>query len=261
MIKAVGLDQIPNWVLKDVSSCLAGPLSANFNSSLREGFIPPIWKCAHVATPPKVTPAQIVDKDLRSISLTPVISKTMESFVHPWIWNIMKEKIDKGQFGAIKGSCTTFVLIQMIDQCLSATDDSRMNCVHIVWFDHVNANILLSKLAELYIPDFLLRWVQNFLIGHQQRVKIGHNFSDWLEIWGTVPQGTLLGVLCFICMINDLFTGCETIKNVDDRTLYNVSSQTDDQALQEALNVTTKWSTENDLRFNGAKTSEMLIRF
>jgi len=107
----------------------------------------------------------------------------------------------------------------------------------------------------------LLRWVENFLIGRQLRVKIGQDFSDWLEIWGTVPQGTLLGVLCFVCMINDLSTGCETIKYVDDTTLYNVSSQTDDQALQGALNVALKWSTENDMRLNGAKTKEMLISF
>ena len=128
-------------------------------------------------------------------------------------------------------------------------------------FDHVNVNILLTKLAELDVPDFLLRWVENFLIGHQQCIKIGHDFSDWLEIWGTVPQGTLRGVLCFICMINDLSTRCETIKYIDDTTLYNVSSQPDDLALQKTLNVASKWSTENDMHLNGGKTKEMLISF
>jgi hypothetical protein len=266
--KALGPDNIPNWVFRDFAGQLSGPLCSIFNSSLRDGYIPIIWKCADVAPLPKVTPPQRLDKDLRPISLTPVVSKVMESFVHSWTWSIIKEKIDKGQFGAIKGSCTTFALIKMVNDWLSATDDSRRkNHVQIILldyakaFDHVNPNILLGKLADLDIPDPLLRWIENFLMDRFQRVKIGQTFSEWIEIWGTVPQGTLLGVLCFLCMINDLETNCPTVKYVDDTTIYHVTSDTGDKSLQEAVNEATDWSKCNDMRLNASKTKELLISF
>ena len=38
--KTTGPDNIPAWVLKDHANILAAPLTAIFNSSLREGVLP-----------------------------------------------------------------------------------------------------------------------------------------------------------------------------------------------------------------------------
>ena len=46
--KVTGPDNIPAWVLKDHANILAAPLTAIFNSSLREGVIPNEWKMANV---------------------------------------------------------------------------------------------------------------------------------------------------------------------------------------------------------------------
>ena len=104
---------------------------------------------------PKVTPPfQRVDKDLKPISLTLGVSKVLESFVHSWMWCIIKEKIDKGQFGAIIGSCTTFSIIKIIVDWMSATDDWHLkNHVQIILLDYaninINLNILMKKLSDL----------------------------------------------------------------------------------------------------------------
>ena len=37
--------------------------------------------------------------------------KVLEQYMHAWLWDIMKDKVDPGQFGAIKESCTTCSLI------------------------------------------------------------------------------------------------------------------------------------------------------
>ena len=42
--KAVGPDNVPAWVLRDNASTLAAPLTALFNTSLRDGVIPVLWK-------------------------------------------------------------------------------------------------------------------------------------------------------------------------------------------------------------------------
>ena len=53
--KATGPDNVSNWIYRDFAGHLAGPICAIFNSSLRDGFIPTIWKCADIAPLPKVT--------------------------------------------------------------------------------------------------------------------------------------------------------------------------------------------------------------
>ena len=42
--KATGPDEIPNWMLHDYAAILAPPVCAIFNSSLREGTVPALWK-------------------------------------------------------------------------------------------------------------------------------------------------------------------------------------------------------------------------
>jgi hypothetical protein len=64
---------------------------AIFNASVREGFVPSIWKAANITptssgnevdiTPiQKSSPPKDADSDFRPISLTPIISKILESF-------------------------------------------------------------------------------------------------------------------------------------------------------------------------------------
>ena len=113
---------IPNWVFSDFAGYLSPPLACIFNSSFRQGYIPSIWKSADVVPLPKVNPPQQLDKHLHPISLTPVISKVQESFVYTWIWDIMKPLLDKYQYGAVKGTCTTHALIMMLHDWLHGTD-------------------------------------------------------------------------------------------------------------------------------------------
>ena len=59
--KAPGPDGLPNWLLRDFSSNLAGPVCAIFNASVREGFVPSMWKEANVVPVPKVQPPKAVE--------------------------------------------------------------------------------------------------------------------------------------------------------------------------------------------------------
>ena len=52
------------------------------------------WKLANVVPIPKTIPPTRIDKDLRPISLTPTLSKALESFVGQWILDELKGKLD-----------------------------------------------------------------------------------------------------------------------------------------------------------------------
>ena len=51
--KATGPDNIPPWMVKNYAHLLAAPVTAIFNSSLREGKLPDLWKTATIVPVPK----------------------------------------------------------------------------------------------------------------------------------------------------------------------------------------------------------------
>ena len=79
--KAHGPDGIPGWVLKENADLLAVQIADILNSSYREGRLPPLWKEADVGPVPKQRPVQDINKHLRPISLTPILSKIAEEYV------------------------------------------------------------------------------------------------------------------------------------------------------------------------------------
>ena len=79
--KAQGPDDLPNWVLRDFSTCLAGPVCSIYNASVRDCFFPGRRKEAHIVPAPKIHPPSSIDSDLRPISLIATLGKLLESFV------------------------------------------------------------------------------------------------------------------------------------------------------------------------------------
>ena len=85
-------------------------------------------------------------------------------------------------------------------------------------FDHVDHSTVVRKLINLVVPDFLIRWICSFLTDRQQRVKLRDVLSSWVQLSGSMPQGSLLGPLTFIVLIDDLNTDCMIHKFVDDQS-------------------------------------------
>ncbi|KAK2176108.1 hypothetical protein NP493_682g00000 [Ridgeia piscesae] len=101
--KAAGPDETPNWILRDYATTLAPPVCAIFNSSLREGIVPQLWKYADIRPLSKVQLSKFIHKDLRQISLTPELSKCLEHFICARITAIAG---DPQQFGSVSCACT-----------------------------------------------------------------------------------------------------------------------------------------------------------
>ncbi len=115
--KATGPDGIPGWVLRENADILARPISGIINQSYRETHLPESWKCANIAPIPKEKPVRIINKHLRPISLTPIISKIAErSLVDIFVKLAVIKKIDQNQFGTIPNSSTVHALISMLHE-------------------------------------------------------------------------------------------------------------------------------------------------
>ena len=129
-------------------------------------------------------------------------------------------------------------------------------------FYHIDHNILLDKLKTNGVPQICVEWQKAFLTSRTQRVKLANTKSDWTEVAGGVPQGTVSGPENFLNMIDDLHTDVDDMKFVDDVTLYEVCNTLSQNKLQNAARMTfrsgqqvTTWS------LNTNKPKEVLVYF
>ncbi len=140
---------------------------------------------------------------------------------------IVEDLMNLYQFGSLKGSSTTLALIELVHNWLGSLE-SHGKFVRILVldfqkaFDRVDHAILLSKISNTGVPDFLTRWVTSFLCDRRQTIQIGSTTSKWSHLKTGVPQGTLLGPVAFLLHINDLQTVCPNVKYVDGSSIWEV---------------------------------------
>ena len=127
--------------------------------SIQERTVPNAWKVADIISIPKINPVKDIEEDLRPISLTAVLSKTMERFVAKWIMSQIRHLIDLNQFGSLAGLSTINACSPVFSsQCV------RILLLHLSKaFDRINHNILLTKMKDMAIDPTLIEWVRSFL--------------------------------------------------------------------------------------------------
>ena len=57
--KSPGPDNIPAWILRDFAPVLSAPVASLLNISIRDGFVPELWKTAIVTAIPKKKPKSL----------------------------------------------------------------------------------------------------------------------------------------------------------------------------------------------------------
>ena len=93
-------------------------------------------------------------------------------------------------------------------------------------FDKVAHKRLLLKLEYYGIRGLVLAWIKAWLIGRTQQVVLKGKYSEKSCVRSGVPQGTVLGPLCFLLFVNDITSKIKWF--VDDTLLYGLVHNSDD---------------------------------
>ena len=111
----------------------------------------------------------------------------------------------------------------------------------------------------------MLSWIKAFLTNRLQAVRIENALSDTLPVTSGVPQGSCLGPICFLVLINSL---PRYVKNgkififADDSKAYlRFKKGTSSQALQENINGIMQWADEFQMCIAVEKCAVMSIGY
>ena len=105
--------------------------------------------------------------------------------------------------GFLRGHSCCTALVKMVDDWRLALDSKKVitgsTAIDLSKaFDSICHNLLLAKLRAYGVGEEAIDFLNSYLSGRKQRVKINGVFSDRLPVYCGVPQGSLLGHSCLM---------------------------------------------------------------
>lgn len=211
-------------------------------------------------------------KHLRPISVLPVLSKVLERSMCFQIRNFIDryQVLPATQSGFRPFySCTT-ALLKVSDDIIRSVDSGDLTLLVLLdfsrAFDTVRHDILLSILKYLHFSSDALSLLESYFSGRSQRVRVGDQLSQQIQIKAGVPQGSILGPLLFTIYTSQLEKHIRFSKlhiYADDTQLYYSFKPEDVQAAVAKLNAdlqsVAQFSTQMALKLNPQKSAAILF--
>ena len=124
-------------------------------------------------------------------------------------------------------------------------------------FDKVCHKRLMMKIETMGIGGKVRKWLEDWLKGRKQRVRVEGEYSKWEEVRSSVIQGSVLGGVLFDIYINDIVEAIiEALIKIfadDTKVARIVESQEDGDKMQQVIDSLEKWATNWEMTFNAKK--------
>ena len=247
------------------------PLTHVFNLSMDKGTFPNDFKTSKSIPIFKAGDKTDLD-NYRLVSLINNFSKPIEKIMCSRLLDYLESNnfFYKHQYGFRKGMSTKHCLLNIINYISNNINKNKFTLAVFIdvmkCFDTVNHDILFSKLENAGIRGLALQWFKSYFEGRKQKVFLNGIFSNNLcDIIMGVLQGSVLGVLLFLIMVNDIGNISPDILCAvfaDDNTGL-IEDDTIEGLIDKAnieLDKLLKWYCANRLAIHPAKTKCMLFQ-
>lgn len=266
---ALDIDGIQVQPIKHVIIFLLPYITHIFNLCLGRAVFPTKMQVARVTVLFKKGDRNNMS-NYRPVSILPVLSKALEKLILKRLTNFERkfQLLHDSQYGFRKGFSTEYALMAQKEYIYQQFEQGNVVLGLFVdftkAFDHINHKLLIEKLERYGIRGTAGSLIQSYLQHRNQIVSLGGCNSDSLSIVAGVPQGSILGPFLFNIYINDIVNISSNVKFIiyaDDTNIFLTGKSVNELITHANLLLIRleKWTRENGLKINVAKTKAMVF--
>ena len=268
---ATGPDGLTSRTLKKLRPILRPQLHSITNKCFEKTYHPRSWKpskCSPLLKDMSNKESRFQVAGYRPVGILCSMSKIPEKVIQKRLYEHLESNrlIADTQNGYRRNRGVTTALIQLTEDILkkqqNGVDSATVFCDCSAAFDTIDHKLLMDKLRLYGVKESNIPWFESYLSGRTQYVSIGGVRSDILPvIWGVV-QGSILGPIIFLLVINDIaivgdVSGTVVVYIYADDTCIRLSLSGDrkrDQAKIDAImELVTEYMNSHKLKFNFKK--------
>ncbi|MCH2405687.1 MAG: hypothetical protein MK200_05790, partial [Nitrosopumilus sp.] len=253
---APGPDGIPVALYKLCADEITKPIKEMWTISLDIGKMPENI-ITSIITPVYKGGIKEDPGNYRPIALTNHITKIFERILRKSIVAHLEQNnlINETQHGFRSGRATITQLINYYDTILSMLEQrNHVDAIYLDFakaFDRVDHGILMQKINGLNITGKIATWIYAFLTQRQQMVRVEGHFSRKVWVTSGVPQGSVLGPVLFLIMMNNItdnIASTSLASFADDTRIWrDIHGEENAQELQHDLNSLYEWARNNNM--------------
>ncbi len=123
---------------------------------------------------------------------------------------------------------------------------------------------LTVKFSDLGLNSSLCDWIQDFLTGRPQVVKMGQFTSNSINLNMGAPQGCVLSPLLYSLYTHDCVpshSSTSIVKFADDTVVLGLINNNDEAAYLDEVERLPSWCQDNCLSLNVSKTKKLIVDF
>jgi len=271
--KSSPIDSIPTTVLKSCADVFALLIARPAGLCFDEGVFPTRFKVASV-TP--LLKKKGLDGDIianyRSISNLHTISKLVERLFLSRVINHVEQApcFNRFQSAYRRNHSTETALLRMLnDAYCSADNKSRTLLVQLdlsAAFDTIDHSTLLRRLKCTFgLSDTAIRFIESYISGRSQYVRLGQKQSTTVLCEYGVPQGSVLGPLLYTLYVAPVASVIASfdvnhMQYADDTQLYiALENSNSTMSLDRCFVAVKHWFALNGLSLNPDKSEAIII--